>query len=183
MLRTKRTFSVLFVHLFVRWNQVLEELWHITFIFVSLTGGRLKMENYHLLPSEIDLENRLKKELKIVESTEDPEITYRQYLYVNAFKSDFPGVSVYQDGEKWKLHMEYITYIDGLPGALNSVLDILNKLLQTNYPLADLGRQYLDLLSEDVCFLFACCLGSRNCTVFLVVHLLLLLFATKITIL
>lgn len=44
------------------------------------------MENYTLLPNEVDLENRLRNELKIAESDEDPEITYMQYLVVNAFE-------------------------------------------------------------------------------------------------
>ena len=50
------------------------------------------MENYTLLPNEVDLENRLRNELKIAESDEDPEITYMQYLFVNAFEGEFPGV-------------------------------------------------------------------------------------------
>ena len=48
------------------------------------------MENYTLLPNEVDLENRLRNELKIAESDEDPEITYMQYLFVNAFEGEFP---------------------------------------------------------------------------------------------
>lgn len=141
------------------------------------------MENYTLLPNEIDLENRLRNELKIVESTEDPEITYIQYLYVKVFEGEFPGVSVYQDGEKWKLHMEYITYTDGLSAAMSGVMDKLKKLIQIESPLTDLGKQYLDLLSEDVCILYAYCLGSRNCIVTHPVRPLLLFFVIKIPIL
>lgn len=141
------------------------------------------MENYTLLPNEVDLENRLRNELKIAESDEDPEITYMQYLFVNAFEGEFPGVSVYQDGEKWRLHMEYITYIDGLPGAMSDIMDKLRKLTQIESPLTDLGKQYLDLLSEDVCALYAYCLGSRNCIVTHPVCPLRLFFVMKIPIL
>lgn len=141
------------------------------------------MENYTLLPNEVDLENRLRNELKIVESAEDPEITYMQYLFVNAFEGEFPGVSVYQDGEKWKLHMEYITYTDGLLGAMNDVMNNLKKLIQIESPLTNLGKQYLDLLSEDVCVLYAYCLGSRNCIVTHPVRPLPLFFVIKIPIL
>lgn len=118
--------------------------------FTLLFKQSLNMDQNRLLDSETDLESRLRKKLRIVESSEDLEINRMQYAYFNALKGDFSGVSVFQDGMKWKLHFEEITSVEGVSETFKSLKRVLKDLAQTTLKFTELEQLFLSLLSEKV---------------------------------
>ena len=118
--------------------------------FTLLFKQSLNMDQNRLLDSETDLESRLRKKLRIVESSQDLEINRMQYAYFNALKGDFPGVSVFQDGMKWRLHFEEITSVEGVSETFQSLKRVLRDLAQTTLKFTELEQLFLSLLSEKV---------------------------------
>lgn len=108
------------------------------------------MNPYDLKKSEKDVENYLKANWKVMESKDDCEISQTQYMYIKVMKDYFHGLSVYQDGEHWKVHVERITFADRELAAFDEIYPSLKSCAKVEVELSEIGKIYLDLMSEEV---------------------------------